>query len=77
MSPLLETLAVLKFRWVATREDIARHWMQVHPFVGFYDKKPEFIPENREVEYLISAGLGELSDPKRVEREKCFLRHGG
>jgi 8-oxo-dGTP pyrophosphatase MutT (NUDIX family) len=49
--------------------------MQVHPFVCFYRKKPVFTPENREVEYLIIAGLGELSDPKRIERERWML-HG-
>jgi 8-oxo-dGTP pyrophosphatase MutT (NUDIX family) len=49
--------------------------MHVHPFVSFYGKNPEFVPETREVDYLIISSLSELSDPACIKKEKWML-HG-
>lgn len=49
--------------------------MNVHPYVGFYGSVPEFTPDNREVEYVITTSLSELADPKCIKREQWIL-HG-
>ncbi len=48
--------------------------MNVQPFVGFYDKNPDFTIEKREVDYIILATLDELSDPHCVQKEKWKLQ---
>jgi 8-oxo-dGTP pyrophosphatase MutT (NUDIX family) len=49
--------------------------MHVYPFVGYYSSEPVFIPEKREVEYLIVATLEELTNPSCIQKEKWNL-HG-
>lgn len=47
---------------------------EVFPFVGFTDKKPVFISDPIEVEYLIEAELNYLTDPLIVRTKKMFIR---
>jgi 8-oxo-dGTP pyrophosphatase MutT (NUDIX family) len=49
--------------------------MHVQPFIGFYNTKPVFTIEKREVEYLIISPIGVLLDPSCVKKEKWIL-HG-
>jgi len=41
----------------------------VHPVAGSADKRPEFRPDPREVEYIIEIPLKELADPVRVKQK--------
>ncbi len=40
---------------------------EVHPFVGYIDKKPGFNPDHAEVEYLIEAELNVLANPDIIK----------
>ncbi len=45
----------------------------VHPFVGFLDEHPEFVPDPIEVSFIIEAPLKVLLDPGAVKKEKWNL----
>ena len=49
--------------------------MMVHPYVGSFSKNPKFSINQREVSFLIIAGVSELLNPLSVEKEKWKL-HG-
>jgi 8-oxo-dGTP pyrophosphatase MutT (NUDIX family) len=41
--------------------------MDVHPFVGYMRRKPEFNPDPTEVQYLIEVNLDDLFNPSLIE----------
>jgi hypothetical protein len=47
----------------------------VHPFVGWLDDKPDFVPDKTEVQYLICPTINRLIDPKN-KKLGSFNRHG-
>ena len=47
----------------------------VTPYVGWITKRPEFIPDSSEVQYLLTPTLEDLLDPANRRRE-ILHRHG-
>lgn len=48
----------------------------VHPFVGWTDRRPVFIPDHQEVEEVIEADLTDLMDDRKIKKRKIPLRNG-
>jgi len=48
----------------------------VLPVVGKIEEKPDFIPEPREVDELISASISDLVDSRMVKEKELIVRNG-
>ncbi|MFY7829898.1 MAG: NUDIX hydrolase [Flectobacillus sp.] len=46
----------------------------VQPVVGYMDKKPDFYPDPREVDYVVEVSLDELLDPKIIGKKILNVR---
>jgi len=48
----------------------------VYPFVGYAEERPSFLPDKKEVEKIIEAGLNDLMEDSNIKTKRIHVRSG-